>query len=100
MAIWHRGMSGPPKDPAATKDYRVDWSDYLQSGEVLVNGVFTTPAGLTMVVTSLEDSNTSVLGYWSGGTAGEKYAIECTITTDSVPPRIDTRTFYIEVADL
>ena len=99
MADWHRGMSVPPKDPNAVKDYRFKWADFLESGELISTALITVDAGLTLDSTSIVDTSTSVLGWFSGGTAGEKYKITCKITTDSTPARIEQRSVYLEVAD-
>ena len=93
-------MSLPPKDPTGVKDYRFTWADWLAAGETLADATIDVEAGLTLDVSSLDDGITSVLGWFSGGTAGEKYAVTCNVTTDNVPARLESRTVYIEVADL
>lgn len=92
-------MSVPPKDPLAVKDYRFMWSDWLASGETIFTAEVVVGTGLTLDVSSVENSNTSVLAYFSGGTAGEKYKVTCKIVTDSDPARYEQRSIYIEVAD-
>jgi hypothetical protein len=88
-----------PKDPDAEKDYRFKWADWLASGETIASAVITVESGLTLEATSIEDSSTSVLGWFSGGTAGEKYQVTCQITTDSTPARIEQKSVYVEVAE-
>ena len=99
MAKWHRNMIVPPKDPDAEKDYWFKWADWLTGSEVIASASLTVEAGLTLAATSIEDSNTSVLGWFTGGTHGERYAVTCEIVTDSTPARTEHRTIYIEVAN-
>jgi len=99
MATWHRNMIVPPKDPYAEKDYWFKWADWLTDSEVIASASLTVESGLTLVATSIEDTNTSVLGWFSGGTHGEKYSVTCEIVTDSTPARKESRTIYIEVAN-
>jgi len=99
MANWHRNMTVPPKDPSAEKDYRFKWADWLSDGEIIVDATLVVGTGLTLEATSIVDTGTGVLGWFSGGTHGEKYKVTCQITTDSVPARKEARTIYIEVAD-
>ena len=99
MANWHRGMVVPPKDPLADKDYRFKWADWLSDGEIIADATLVVGTGLTLAATSIVDTSTSVLGWFTGGTHGEKYKVTCQITTDSTPARMEARTVYIEVAD-
>lgn len=99
MAKWHRNMVVAPKDPAAEKDYWFKWADWLTDTEIIASTTLTVEAGLTLDATSIEDTSTSVLGFFSGGTHGERYSVTCEITTDASPARIERRTIYIEVAD-
>ena len=99
MANWHRNMVVPPKDPTAEKDYRFKWVDWLSAGEIIADATLVVGAGLTLAATSIVDTSTSVLGWFTGGTHGEKYKVTCQITTDSTPARMEARTIYIEVAD-
>lgn len=82
------------KDPDATLDYEVDWSDWL--GEDTISSVaWTAPAGLTQE--SSENTTTTATIWLSGGTAGAYYSVVCRVTT--VAGRIDDRTIVIRVAD-
>jgi hypothetical protein len=83
------------KDPDAVLDYKFDWSNWLESGEVIDSYVLTIPTGITKVSDS--EDNTSVTVWLSGGTAGTQYQIACKITTDSTPvARVDERTMLID----
>jgi hypothetical protein len=92
------------KDPDAKLDYKFDWaaltngtgtSDWLASGETIASKSVTVTSGLTKDSDSLADSNTSVLVWLSGGTAGEDYEVVCHITTSD--SRQDDRTLYVKV---
>jgi hypothetical protein len=96
---WYRDMVVPPKDPLAVKDYLFQWADWLTGDEIIATAVVTAATGLTLDTSSLEDSDTSVLAWFSGGTAGVRYEVECKIVTDSSPARTEYRTIIVEVAD-
>ena len=88
-------MSSYVKDPGATLDYSVDWSKWLASGETITSHAVTVPTGIDKTT----DAHTSTaVTYWlSGGTAGQRYAVTCQITTSQ--GRTDERTDYIDVRD-
>ena len=81
------------KDPAATLDYSVDWTEFLETGEIIADSEWTVPTGLTLVT----DSHTDTKGiiWLSGGTLGKSYEVVNRITTDNTPARIDERTIVI-----
>ena len=87
------------KDPAATLDYTVDWSDWMPLSSNLNTAVFTTStitgdtAPLTIDSTAVV--NDLAVAVISGGTAGEIYTITNTITTDN--SETDSRQFRIKV---
>ena len=85
-----------PKDPDATLDYQIDWSDWLGDGETL--------ASVTWIITgatsdSETNTDTAATIWLSGGTVGEPISATCRVTTTSVPARIDDRTLLIEVKE-
>lgn len=81
------------KDPNATLDYAVDWSNWLQSGETISSVAWTVPTGLTKTT---ESSTTTAAVVWvSGGGAGMNYIVACKITTSA--GRIDERSILIKV---
>lgn len=85
------------KDPGEELDYVIDWSDYLQTSEVINTSSHSVPAGLTKDTESDTDTTTTV--WLSGGTAGETYRVECTIVTNSSPARTAVRSFTIVCED-
>lgn len=81
------------KDPAATLDYSVDWTEFLDTGEAISASTWTVPDGITQVTTSFTDTKGII--WLSGGTLGKSYEIVNRITTDNNPARIDERTIVI-----
>ncbi len=61
------------KDPEAVSDYSIDWSTWLQDGDVLAESEWTIPSGVTKVTDSFSD--TAVLIRVSGGTVGTSYQL-------------------------
>jgi len=86
-----------PKDPDATLDYTLDWSDWLTENESLT-GVDVDISGATLVQTQL--TNRMVTAWISGGSVGGVISLRYRITTDSSPVnRVDDRTLLINVAE-
>jgi len=86
------------KDPEAVKDYQIDWSDsgngWLGS-DTISSSLFTVGAGLT--IDSQSNTTTTATVWLSGGTAGQKYKVNCHIVTAA--GREDDRSFDILVED-
>lgn len=84
-----------PKDPQATLDYSIDWSDWLSDGEVLTNSEWAASSG-AIQSPSFTDTAT---GIWlSGGEVGIAIVLTNTITTNSTPvARVDERSLVIKV---
>lgn len=57
------------KDPAATLDYSVDWTEFLETGEAISASTWTVPDGITQVTTSFTDTKGII--WLSGGTLGK-----------------------------
>ena len=96
----------PIKDPDATLDYKFDWkaetngngdSDWLASGETISTYTVTVDAGLTKDSDAKADTDTSVVIWLSGGTAGVDYEIACKIVTSA--SRTDERTGKVPVRE-
>jgi len=97
MAIskWPHRLS-VPKDPDATLDYQIDWSDWLADGESIV-----TSEWVVLGATLVDEGSTATLStaWISGGSVGAMISLTNRITTDSSPvARIDDRTLIIKVA--
>lgn len=80
------------KDPDATIDFSVDWTDWLGT-DTIVTSTWTVPTGLT----SVTETNTTKIAtiFLSGGTTGSSYEIINRITT--AEGRTDDRTLLIVV---
>jgi hypothetical protein len=89
------------KDPAGVLDYTLDWSEYLTSGDTLSSCTVTieTISGdaspLTLDSSSITTNTATAI--ISGGTAGNKYNVEYTITTSD--SKTDSRNFRIFVQE-
>lgn len=59
------------KDPSAKKDYTLDWSDWLESGDEISTSTWTVPTGITKNSDSKTEDTTTI--WLSGGTAGSYY---------------------------
>lgn len=82
------------KDPNATLDYSMDWSNWLASGESLTCSVWTRTS--TDIVETNTSLTTSVATIWlTGGSAGSTYSIANKVGTSG--GRIDERTIDIKV---
>lgn len=83
------------KDQNAVLDWAVDWTDWLQAGEVITSSTWlpSVPTGLT--VASETDADGVATVWLTGGTIGTTYAMTNRITTNG--GRTDDRTIWIEV---
>jgi hypothetical protein len=78
------------KDPDAELDYTINWAAY---GDTISTSIFTVPTGITLETQSHTTTTTTV--WLSGGTVGQKYAIQNRVTTAG--GRTDDRTIYVKV---
>ena len=94
------------KDPNAVLDYKFDWkaltnengdTDWLDSDETISTRTVTADTGITKDSDALTDTNTSVVVWLSGGTAGVDYEVACKIVTSA--SRTDERTIKIQVRE-
>lgn len=70
-----------PKDPNDIVDYFFDWAVFLLPEETITDATVTVPAGLTGIIDDFTDKTVRVR--LSGGTADEKYPVDCLITTST-----------------
>lgn len=76
-------------------DYTIDYASWLATGETITASSWAAPAGVTVDSESFTDDDTTVV--LSGGTVGERYEIENTITTST--GNGDIRCFDIFITD-
>ena len=85
------------KDPSSTVAFGFDWSDWLAEGETIFSHSLATSAS-GLILTNDYHTSASVIFLASGGTAGQRYPVVCTITTSASPfGQIDERTMKIDV---
>lgn len=85
------------KDPAATLDYKFDWSRWLASDETIASFTVTVDVGLTKSSAASADSGKSVIVWLSGGTLNSRYNVVCQIVTTAA--RRDERTILVILID-
>ena len=88
-------MSSFVKDPDATLDYSIDWTNWLE-GDTISTSTWTVPVGLTEPRPDVNDG--SVTTVWlAGGTVGEVYSVLNRIST--VAGRTDDRTLTFTIEE-
>ena len=94
------------KDPDAVLDYKFDWkaltngsggTDWLDTDETISSKTVTVDSGITKESDASADTDTSVVVWLSGGTAGVDYEVACKIVTSA--SRTDERTIKIQVRE-
>ncbi|MBT9513259.1 MAG: hypothetical protein IV104_13010 [Acidovorax sp.] len=87
-------MAAIKKDPDATLDYTVDWSDWLAPlADVIVSVEWVSSAGIT--VESSTNTSATATAFVSGGVVDADEFVTCRITTSG--GRIDDRTIYFSI---
>jgi hypothetical protein len=74
------GWHAPSKDPGATLDYSIDWSQWL-AGDTIASNTWTFDTGITGAAESINTANTITTIWLSGGALATTYKITNTITT-------------------
>lgn len=82
------------KDPGATLDYAVDWTQWL-AGDTLTASSWVGPAGITL--DSPSRTGTVATIWVSGGTDGDDYVLTNHVTT--ADGRIDDRSLILHVRE-
>lgn len=82
------------KDPDATLDYQVDWTEWL-NGDVIVSATFDIGQGLTKVSETSTDTAATV--WVSGGSDGDSVMVTCHVITQA--GRQDDRSFRLIVRE-
>jgi len=84
------------KDPEALLDYTIDWSDWMETSDFIVDSTWIAPAGITIDHQVFTENRTTV--WISGGTSGESYDLINRITTND--GREDERDLTIYVREI
>ena len=85
------------KDPDATMDYSVDYSEWLVSPDLLVNSTWTADTGITVSASSVDASDTLSTVRLTGGTVNGQYRVANRITTSN--GLITDRSIFIRVEE-
>lgn len=83
------------KDPGAELDYGIDWSDWLQTDEVIASSSWAIPTGLAAGATASSHTDTQTTVWVKSGTLGSNYDLANTIVTSA--GRTDTRTLTLKI---
>ena len=84
-----------PKDPGDTLDYQLDWSGWLEEGEIVVSSEWTSSSG---EITDEEFTDLTTRAWLSGGVEKTSITLTNTITTSSAPvARVVDRSLIIRV---
>lgn len=83
------------KDPSATLDYTLDWTDWLADVSDTISSHAVTVNGITKG--STVNSSTRVTAWISGGVAGQQPSATFQITTAG--GRTDERTIYFNIKE-
>lgn len=89
------------KDPDATLDYTIDWSGVLSGSDTISTVAYEVQTGISLTTaiggSNFTNTDTTTTCNLTGGTAGNIYAVECTITTTE--SRTFVRHFRVKVED-
>ena len=87
--------------PAEVKKYKLDYTDWLDTGELLASANTTidvTTAPVLLAVAALTSGSTFVTVTVSGGTSDTTYIVKVTITTDGGQTKEDCIEISLETA--
>ena len=76
-------------------DWSIDYANFLGASEAIVTSSWAVESGIDNFSESQSDDATTI--WLRGGTVNESYLITNTITTNSAPPRIIERSFYLSI---
>ena len=83
------------KDPDSVLDYKIDWTDWLDTDTIATSSWVTDDAGIT--IDSDSETTTETTVWLSSGVAGSSYILTNTITT--AVPRTAERSITIYVLE-
>lgn len=79
------------KDPGSTLDWQFNWASWLENGEAVTGSTFVADSGITIASNSFTATTATV--WLAGGTAGTKYKVTNSVTTNQ--GRSDERSITI-----
>jgi len=86
------------KDPDATLDYGMDWSDWLAAAEVIDESAWSVQADSGLVASAPSHDDSATLVWLAGGSAGNiPWRVTNRITTDL--GRTEDRSFFVRVTE-
>lgn len=88
-------LEWPAKDPAAIKDYGLDWTDWLAGDELTTSTWESEDDDLELSDDTLTTTTATV--FIAGGQAGQNYTVINTVTTDG--GRTDVRRILLPVRE-
>lgn len=88
------------KDPTEKKDYEIDWTNHLGTGETVTSSTWSvSPAGITLAAPNLAALASPITRTrLTGGTAGVEYRITNHVITSTTQEF--ERSFTVNVTDL
>ena len=87
------------KTPNETKQYAIDYSNWLETGEVIASASYTiSPTGMTVASSTVDGTGTILSFYVSGGTDGTYYVVKVLATTTIGQIKEDTIHFNVRAA--
>jgi hypothetical protein len=82
--------------PTDKLDYTIDFTSWLNLVSDVINTVaWTVPPGITQ--SDLSNTSYTATCYLTGGTRGQRYPIDCKITTNAATPRIKTASIAVTI---
>lgn len=90
------------QEAAASIDRTINWQTWLAPSERITSAAWILePTGLVLGVGPyapfVSSDGKKTTAWFSGGVAGVGYVVTCTITTDNVPPRVESLSITITV---
>jgi hypothetical protein len=85
----------PPHDPNEVKDWSLDWSLVLETGETISTSTWSVALGAGLTIDSQSNTTTTTTVWLSGGTAGFTYELLNRIVTNSSPARTYDQTMRL-----
>jgi hypothetical protein len=86
------------KQPNEVLDYDISFAEWIPAGDTIVQAVAVADDGITLGETLIDPTGLLVKQWVEGGTSGETYKIQITVTTDD--GRVKEAEFKIKVKEV